>query len=394
VRSSPRIDLDRLRSEFRGAFGRAAHGIALAPGRVNLIGEHTDYNGGFVLPMAIDRHVAVAFAERDDRVVRVRSLWFDESAEIDLERLEPGAGGWRDYVAGVTWALGSAGHRVRGVDLCVDGDIPPGAGLSSSAALELAVARALAASSDLVWDPVEMALLCQRAENDYVGVKCGVMDQLASAICEEGKALLLDCRSLATQAVELPASVAVVVMDSGVRRSLAQSEYNRRRASCEAAVEAIRADHPAVRSLRDVTPQILAGVRERLDETVYRRAAHVVVENRRPVALAAALRSGDLVAAGRLMNESHQSLRDLYEVSCAELDRLVELARAEEACFGARLTGAGFGGCAIALVRADAASELVRAVQREYRADHPGGADFFVSRPVGGAKLARSEVGT
>ncbi len=252
------VELGGLELGFDGAFGRAADGVALAPGRVNLIGEHTDYNDGYVLPMAIDRHVGVAFAARADRVLRARAAAFGESVELELDRIAPGIAGWFGYVAAVAWALERDGHRVRGVDLWIEGDVPLGAGLSSSAALELAVARAFAASSGLEWDPVAMARCCQRAENDFVGVQCGLMDQLAAAACEENAALLIDCRTLETESVALPAAAAVVVMDTGVRRSLADSEYNQRRAACDAAVAAIAEHFPTVRSLRDVTPARLA----------------------------------------------------------------------------------------------------------------------------------------
>ena len=373
---------------FAAAFGGDAPRLAEAPGRVNLIGEHTDYNDGFVLPMGIERHAVVAFRARDDRRLRAVSSAFGGTREVEIDALQPGGGHqWIDYVAGVAWALRESGRLVRGADLAVAGDVPIGAGLSSSAALEVAVARALCAASALPWDAVEMALLSQRAENAYVGMACGVMDQFAAAASVEGHALLLDCRSLETQAVALPAAAAVVVMDTGVRRALARSAYNDRRRSCEDAVAALREAAPNVRALRDVTPVLLEAERSRLEPVAFRRAAHVVVENLRPVNFAAAVRTGDLEAAGRLMNESHASLRDLYEVSCAELDTMVEIAQAQPGCLGARMTGAGFGGCAVALVESAQAEEFTRAVEQAYRTRYDLPAALFACRPAAGARL-------
>ena len=383
-----RLDSERLRERFARAFGRPAAGLAVAPGRVNLIGEHTDYNDGFVFPMAIDRAVGAAFAPRDDRELRIHAVAYDQTRAIGLEGLAPGAAdGWLGYAAGIAWALQEAGHAVVGADLAIDSDVPMGSGLSSSAALELAVARALAAVSGLEWSPVEMARLAQRAENRFVGVNCGLMDQLASALGAEGRALLLDCRSLETRSVPVPEGAVVVVMDTAAARSLAESAYNERRASCEAAVAALRPLAPEIQALRDVDEALLARGRGRMDETAFRRASHVVPECRRPQALAALLESGDLAGAGRLMDASHASLRDLYEVSCPELETMTELARARPGCFGARLTGAGFGGCAIALVERDAAPGFAREVQAAYRdaSGLPGA--LYPCRASAGARL-------
>ena len=383
--STPREQAAR---RFHEAFGGHAPRLAEAPGRVNLIGEHTDYNDGFVLPMGIERHAAVAFRPRNDARLRAASVAFDETREVDLGALAPAGGNtWFDYVGGVAWALRESGRAVRGADLAVAGDVPIGAGLSSSAALEVAVARALCAASDLPWDAVEMARLCQRAENVYVGMNCGVMDQFAASASSAGHALLLDCRSLKTEAVLLPAGAAVVVMDTGVRRSLARSAYNDRRRSCEEVVAALRLASPDVRALRDVTPVLLESERSRIDPVAFKRAAHVVVENFRPVQMAAALRAGDLATAGRLMNESHASLRDLYEVSCAELDAMVEIAREQAGCLGARMTGAGFGGCAVALVESARAEDFARDGESAYRARYPLPAALFTGRPAAGARL-------
>jgi galactokinase len=388
------IDLDRAlveraRRRFAERFGAGpAPRVAVAPGRVNLIGEHTDYNDGYVLPMAIARAAVVVFRPRADRILRGHAVAFDETRERALDALAaPGGHDWLSYVAGVAWAFAAEGLAVPGLDVVIDGDVPLGAGLSSSAALEMATARALCAAGEIAWEPVRMARLGQRAENQFVGMNCGIMDQFASAVSEEGTALLLDCRSLETRAVPVPEDAAVVVMDTGARRALAGSAYNDRRAACERVVAHLRALDPSVRALRDVTPALLERGRAGLDPIDYRRAGHVVPESRRPVEMAKAFETGDLAAAGRLMNDSHFSLRDLYEVSCEELDLITEIARRQTACFGARMTGAGFGGCAVALVRADSVGPFCEAVLGTYtgRIDLP--AALYPCRPMAGARL-------
>jgi len=265
--------------------------------------------------------------------------------------------------------------------------VPIGAGLSSSAALELATARALAAATGTAWDAVRMAKLGQKAENKYVGMNCGIMDQFASAACEAGHALLLDCRSLETGPVPVPSGAAVVVMDTGARRSLAGSAYNDRRAACERVVAEIAKKVPGVRALRDVTVDELEAAKPRLDATDFKRASHVVPENKRPVEAAEALQAGDLARAGRLMNDSHFSLRDLYEVSCEELDLVTEIARRQPSCFGARMTGAGFGGCAVALVKADDVEAFCDVVLSAYQAKIDLPAALYPCRPEAGARL-------
>jgi galactokinase len=362
--------------------------VAVAPGRVNLIGEHTDYNDGFVLPMAIGRAAVVVFRPRDDRTLRAHSVAFDQTLSLDLDGLvAPGGDDWLSYVAGVAWAFQSEGLTARGLEVVVDGDVPIGAGLSSSAALEMATARALAHAGGIDWDPVRMAKLGQKAENQYVGMNCGIMDQFASAVCRDGHALLLDCRSLETRPVPVPAGATVVVMDTGARRSLAGSAYNDRRAACERVVAHIQTLDPAVRALRDVGPQLLERGSKGLDPTDLKRAQHIVPECQRPVKMAEALRRGNLPVAGQLMNDSHSSLRDLYEVSCEELDLITEIAREQPACFGARMTGAGFGGCAVALVRADHARPFCETVLSRYRDKVDLPAKLFPCRPVAGARI-------
>lgn len=378
----------RVRRTFGELYGSPAPRVAFAPGRVNLIGEHTDYNEGFVFPMAITRGVALAFRPRHDRRLRGHATSFRESREADLGSLRPGSiTGWLAYVAGVAWALEGHVAHLPGLDFVIDADLPVGAGLSSSAALEVAAARAFAQAWDLPWDPIPMATRCRRAENEFVGVPCGLMDQFASAASREGCATVLDCRTLDTRAVPLPEGAVVAVMDTGVRRELARSAYQERRSSCDAAVAALRSPFPEVRALRDVTREMLERIRPALDPVVYRRARHVVEENGRPSAMAAALQTGDLAAAGRLMNESHASLRDQYQVSSPELDALTDSARAHPACFGARMTGAGFGGCAIALVRREGAEAFLQAAESSYRSRGRRGEAWFVTRPAGGVRI-------
>jgi len=381
--------VERARASFTEHFGDApTPGVAVAPGRVNLIGEHTDYNDGFVLPMAIDRAAVVVFRPRDDRTLRGHSVAFGETKSLDLDELTaPGGDDWLSYVAGVAWAFESEGLATRGLDLVVDGDVPIGAGLSSSAALELATARALADAAAVDWDPVRMAELGQKAENQYVGMNCGIMDQFASAVSQAGHALLLDCRSLESRPVPVPDAAAIVVMDTGARRSLAGSAYNDRRAACERVVAHLTTLDPVVSALRDATPQLLERAGDALDATDLKRARHVVPENTRPVKMAEALKAGDLAAAGQLMNNSHYSLRDLYEVSCEELDLITEIAREHPSCYGARMTGAGFGGCAVALVRAADARPFCDAILSAYKGKVDLPAELFPCRPVAGARL-------
>ena len=378
-----------LRERFAAAFGtRATPLVAVAPGRVNLIGEHTDYNDGWVLPMAIDRCAGVAAARRADRTLRVHAVVFGETRELVIDELRPPGGAhWTSYVAGVAWAMRAAGLGVPGADLVLDGDVPLGSGLSSSAAVEMAVARALCALADAPWEPLAMAQLGQRVEGEFVGVKGGMMDQYTAVFGRAGHALLLDCRTLEAEPVPLPEAAAVVVMDTGAPRSLAASAYNERSRSCRLAVEAIRTLAPEVRALRDVDEALLERARGAMSEVELKRARHVVAENRRPLAMAEALARNDLAAAGRLMNQSHESLRELYEVSSAELDLFTELARRHPACYGARLTGAGFGGCAIALVEASAAEGFMSEVHAGYRARVDLESAVFACRPASGARL-------
>ena len=341
---------------FQARFGREPELVVTSPGRVNLIGEHTDYNDGFVLPMAIDRATVIAASHRTDRRVVAVSEGFGESAFSldDLERSEPA---WIEYVKGVAWAMGPA--SLAGWEGFIASDIPLGASLSSSAALEVGAVRAFSALGGLDWDPVVAATLAQGAENDWVGMKSGIMDQLVCTSGSAGHALLIDCLDLSTTSVPIPAGVSVVILDTSTRRKLTESRYNDRRAECEAAAQLYEVD-----SLRDLR------IGELPDgdgaEVLVRRARHVVSENGRVLSAVEALSNGDVVSFGRLMNESHESLRDDFEVSSAELDSIVEAARAVEGCLGARMTGGGFAGCAVALVETPVVESFGASVAEGY----------------------------
>jgi galactokinase len=351
-----------LHKAFHERFQSPPAFVVRAPGRVNLIGEHTDYNEGFVLPLAIDRAVWIALRPRADRRVVIHSLDFADTATFALDDLKRGKEGWAEYVQGVAWAMQADGQTLGGWEGVLAGDVPVGAGLSSSAALELAVARAFATVSALPWDAAAMARLGQRAENEWVGVRCGIMDQMISAAGRAGHALLIDCRSLDMEAVPFPLKTAVIILDTATRRGLVDSAYNERRRQCEAAARAF-----GVSALRDVSGARFQSESDRLDDLTRRRARHVVTENERTLQAAEAMRRGDAVTVGRLMNASHDSLRDDFAVSSRELDVMVECGRAHPACFGIRMTGAGFGGCAVALIHGEQAEAFASDVAAGYQ---------------------------
>jgi galactokinase len=376
------IDKQQVAARFCDRFGQPPRWIVRAPGRVNLIGEHTDYNDGFVLPLAIDRAVWIGLRPRDDRRVVVHSLDYNETAEFALDSLAHQNAGWIEYLKGTAWSLQEAGYELTGWEGVLWGDVPLGASLSSSAALEMATARALAAAADLAWEPAVMAKLGQRAENKWVGVNCGIMDQLISAAGRADHALLIDCRSLECQAVPFPPGVAVVVLDTSTRRGLVDSAYNQRRAECESAARLLQ-----VPALRDATMECFVGRQECLPHTVKRRARHVISEDDRTLRAAEAMRRGDAAELGRLMYESHVSLRDDYEVSSDALNAMVEIARTHPACYGARMTGAGFGGCAVALIRAEAAEDFAAQTAAAYNQQTHHTAAVYVCRATNGAEI-------
>ncbi len=350
---APQIHAEALARAFEARFSEVPR-VFRAPGRVNLIGEHTDYNDGLVMPAAIEFATWVAVTPREDRRLIVHSMNYDESGVFGLDGARH-RGNWSDYVVGVARTLERAGIPMRGANLLIRSDVPIGAGLSSSAALEVAVALALLPEP---LDPTTVARLCQRAENEFVGVRCGIMDQFVACHARAGNAIMLDCRSLDYSFAPLPDGVKMVIANTMVRHSLAGGEYNKRRAECAEAAAYFG------RSLRDVTLQDLE--RATLPEAIHRRCRHVITENARVLDARAALDRGDLAAFGERMYESHRSLRDDYEVSCAELDMLVEIASGEPGAYGSRMTGGGFGGCTINLVREESVDGFRRAIKAKY----------------------------
>jgi len=356
----------QLLNEFRSRFGSAAK-IYSAPGRVNLIGEHTDYNDGFVLPAAIEFYCSVAAAARPDRKLVIYSENFNESAEGNLDAISGIAKNhWSGYPLGVAWAIEASGKRLRGANLLIRGEVPLGAGLSSSAAIEVATGFALLDQGELPIDLKSLAKVCQKAENEFVGAHVGIMDQFVSCHGRASHALLLDCRSLEYNLVKLPPGIQLVICNSMVKHEIGSSEYNLRRAECQQGVRALRHVLPEIRALRDVTLAQLQEHRGLLSAKVYSRCHHVVTENGRVQSAVEAFESGDLRGLGRLMSDSHRSLRDDYEVSSKELDLLVELATAQPGVVGARMTGGGFGGCTINLVKSSALEAFKKNVAEGY----------------------------
>ena len=367
VATNPAAARDALVKHFPEAAARPASvRLVRAPGRVNLIGEHTDYNEGLVLPMAIDREIAIAFIPSSDRVVHLARADTGEEAGFELDAIGQPRGTWIDYVAGVAWSLAADGLQLRGLRGVVSSTLPIAAGLSSSAALELAAAMALLQTGEEL-GRLRLARLAQRAETEYVGVQCGLMDQLTASLGSPGGALLIDCRRLSWSAVGLPLDrIAVIAVDSGSPRRLEASQYNARRVECQTAVKTLSRADPSIRSLRDLTAAKLSRVGFLLDPLLRRRAEHVVHENERVAATVEALRLGDLATIGRLFAESHASLRDLYEVSSPELDALVDIAASLPGVIGSRMTGAGFGGCTVNLVARGQIHALQHAVETDY----------------------------
>ena len=368
---------------FRTTFGQKPAVLTTAPGRVNLIGEHTDYNDGFVLPVAINFHTAVAAAARDDDLIDVVAL--DENnqrvqfsvnttPEFDTQAF------WSNYIRGVVNELQTAGYKVRGANLAISGNVPMGAGLSSSASLEVAVIAALTQISDTTIDATAAAKVGQAAENNFVGCQCGIMDQLICAAGQPDNAVLLDCRSLAMQKVSIPKDLALVVIDSRVQRKLVDGEYNTRRLQCEAA-----AKHFRVRALRDVSLAQLKAASSALDSTVYKRARHVVTENQRTLDMADALRKGHIDAVSHLMAASHLSMRDDFAITVPEIDHLVAIVQSVVGQHGgARMTGGGFGGCIVALVPHGLVEEVLHQVEKKYPLVAKHAAVAYVCQPSAG----------
>ena len=358
-----------------------------APGRVNLIGEHTDYNDGFVMPAALDFFTWVRLSPLEQHLLRIFSENFNEEVEVDLDDQNLAARGhWSDYPIGVAVVLERAGYRLRGASLRIRGEVPIGSGLSSSAAIEVATACALTANSGLKIDARELALLCQRAENEFVGARVGIMDQFISLFGQAQKALLLDCRSLEFKLLPLPDNVRLIICNTMVKHELASSAYNERRAQCETGVRHLAQFYPNVRALRDVTIEQLEQHRSELPEVIYRRCRHVITENARVLEAGEALEQHDLMRFGTLMGDSHVSLRDDYEVSSEELDLMVELARRIDGVYGARMTGGGFGGCTVNLVREENADEFRARVAEGYERETGLKPEIYVRSAGDGAE--------
>lgn len=372
--------------EFTKTYGDPLR-LFRAPGRVNLIGEHTDYNGGFCLPFAIDRDTAVAARIRDDRKVRVTSLDIGESALIDPAEPEVrGRGTWLDHIEGIIRSLGAEHDLKHGADLIISSSVPIGGGLSSSAALQMSVGYTLLRLNGIEIDGRRLALAGQQAEHEFVGTRSGIMDQFTSVFGREGHALLLDCRSITAKAVplDLP-GYSLVVCDTRVKHTLAAGEYNSRRAECEMGVRLLQEWLPGITSLRDVSPAAMKRYGEKLPAMIRRRCEHVVEENERTLQTAESLKAGDLAAVGRYLFESHRSLRDKYEVSSPELDLLVVLAGSVEGVMGARMTGGGFGGCTINLVADGSLGSFRHSVSEKYEVEFGTPPDIFPVLPSSGA---------
>ncbi len=382
------LALEQLTTQFQQRFD-AAPRLFSAPGRVNLIGEHTDYNEGFVLPLAIDRRTYVAATKRADRQVRVFASDLGEGVEFELgPELRPAAPGrWSNYVRGVAACLEQAGHKLCGADMLIASEVPLGAGLSSSAALEAAVGYALLRLSERTCNLLELALILQRAEHEFAGTQCGVMDQYSACLGQAGHALLLDCRTLGHEAVPLDLrDTRLVICNSMVKHELAAGEYNTRRAECNEGVRRLAQHLPGIQALRDVAVEEFDQVAAVLPDTLRRRCNHVINENARVALAVEALKRGDWPCFGRLLYASHESLRHDYEVSCRELDLLVEIAQGTPGVYGARMTGGGFGGCTVNLVAADEVGDFIETVRREYAAATDLTPECHVCRASDGVK--------
>lgn len=375
-----------LAEEFRNRFSDSPS-LYQAPGRVNLIGEHTDYNDGFVMPAAIGFFTVIAIAARPDRQLVIESDNFHERRELSLDQIpERGSHEWSDYVVGVAKILEQSGRRLQGANLLISGNVPLGAGLSSSASLEVAVASALLGVAGISVDRKELALLCQRAENEFVGARCGIMDQFIVAHARHSHALLLDCRSLEYRQLPLPDEARLVICNTGVRHSVAAGEYNHRRAECEEGVRLLSQHLSGIKALRDVTLAQFESLAAALPPVVMRRCRHVITENARVTQAADALGSGNLDLFGALMRQSHISLRDDFEVSCRELDVMVDLAQSCPGAYGSRMTGGGFGGCTINLVKADAVDQFQSKVAQGYKEATGAAPEIYVCSAVDGIK--------
>lgn len=377
-------------SRFQSQYGSAPEFIVRAPGRVNLIGEHTDYNDGFVFPAAIDRDILIAVRRRNDLQIRAFAHNFNQTTSFSIKQVKPANDGrerWSNYLRAMVHTLQQEGFSLCGMDSATLGNVPLGSGLSSSAALLVASGLALLTASDQTVEPKRLALMAQRGEREFVGVNVGIMDQFISALGQIDHALLIDTRNLEYEAVPLPQSgVSIVIADTGKRRGLVDSEYNNRRGECERAVAILKTYLRSIRALRDVSLEDFQKYQKELPDVVCRRARHVVTENLRTLESVAALKANDLPKFGNLMNESHESLKHNYEVSCPELDAMVEIARSVEGVYGSRMTGAGFGGCTVSLVKTDAVENFQREVLERFKQVYSGNSAIYVTKASQGAE--------
>lgn len=367
---------------YKAQYGRVPKYIIEAPGRVNLIGEHTDYNDGFVLPMSINQSLLIAIEPRKDQIVRIFSADFDEEAKFSLEHFQKTGLSWIEYVKGVAWSLETAGHKLGGWNGVIKSNIPVGAGLSSSAAIEMGVALSFSTVSDFEWNPTQAANLCRQAENNWVGVSCGIMDQLIVGIGRKDHAALIDSRTLDVQHVPVPREFSVVIMDTMKRRELAGSVYNKRYVECQKAAKMLD-----VAALRDVTITQFHKNKFKLEHKIRKRAKHVITENQRTLKAAEAMKNNNINALQTLLNQSHQSLKDDFEVTSKELDLLVNYAQEQNGNYGARMTGAGFGGCAVAFVEKGVEEQFTELVSKKYKESTGKKPEFYISTANEGARL-------
>jgi galactokinase len=388
-----KVEKEQALRVHRQRFGQEGQ-IFAAPARVNLIGEHTDYTGGFVMPMAIDFQTVAVVSAREDGRAGFYSANYDGEVGFDIVSLEKRpAGHWSDYPMGVLWSLRKEGVDVGGFNMSLAGDVPLGAGLSSSASIEVATAMALLGRSGVELPLEKVATLCRRAENEFVGAKSGIMDQFAVAGCVANRAMLLDCRSLEYELLPLPDQVKVVICNSMVKHAVATGEYGDRSSEVEAGQQVLQRERPGVKLLRDATLEDLEACREMMSAASFKRCRHIITENARVLEAREALLQGDMERFGALMVEAHVSFRDDFAASCEEVDVLVAIATQQAECFGARITGGGFGGCTVNVVRADAAEQFVATLRREYAAKTGIDADCFVCTPADGAFALAKKVG-
>jgi galactokinase len=376
---------EKILNEFNKIFNGTAR-VFQAPGRVNLIGEHTDYNNGFVFPMAIDRSTSIAIKTREDRKYNLYSKNFDQKFELDLDKSEKRKT-WTDYVLGVAWAIESEGFKLSGADIYIESNVPLGAGLSSSAAIEVSTALALLTVNGIEMEKKRIAKICQKAENEFVGMNCGIMDQFIACFGKKDQALLLDCRSLDFELIPISVENArIIVCNTMVKHELGSSEYNKRRKECEEGVNILKNKFPEINSLRDADINKFNDVESEMTETVKKRCRHIITENDRVMQSIEYLKKKDMSNFGLMLNGSHDSLRDDYEVSCKELDIMVNIARNIDGVYGARVTGGGFGGCTVNLVEVDKSENFINEIKKQYYKETNLQPDVYMFVPSEGAK--------